>query len=81
MKVYDQGNFDEKEKTLDPLEENENLNRLNQLDIPGLGDIEKAKNHGKANMLYKIDLTNIKQLEGKLLKIYNDVINNNITDI
>jgi len=63
--INNQVNFDEKEKTLDHLKENENLNRLNQLDIPGLGDLEKAKNHGIANMLYKINLTNIKQLEGK----------------
>lgn len=42
------------------------LNRLNVLDIPGKGDVKKAIDHGKANMLYKINPKNIKNLEGKL---------------
>lgn len=43
---------------------NSNLNRLNELDIPGHGDVQKAINHGKANMLYKINPQNVKNLAG-----------------
>jgi len=51
------------------------ISRLNQLDIPGLGDVEKANDHGKANMLFKFDAKNIKNLKGKI------IINNYFTMI
>jgi hypothetical protein len=39
------------------------LNRLNALDIPGQGNVRKAIEHGRANMLHKLNPQNIK-IEG-----------------
>ena len=45
------------------LKKNLTLNRLNALDIPGKGDVKKAIEHGRANMLHKLNPQNIK-IEG-----------------
>jgi len=46
------------------MRKNSTLYRLNELDIPGKGDVEKAIEHGKANMLHKINLKNKKNYAG-----------------
>lgn len=56
------------EKNNETHQRNTTLNRLNVLDIPGQGDVKKAIDHGKANMLYKINPKNIKNLAGNQLE-------------
>lgn len=68
MQESQENNKNDIEKNEDTLNRNITLNRLNILDIPGQGDKKKAIDHGKANMLYKINPQNIKNLGGNLLK-------------
>lgn len=43
------------------------LKKINPLDLSG--DIEKAKDHGQATLLYKFNLDKIKNCEGKIISV------------
>ncbi len=43
------------------------LKRIDPLDIPGIGDPNMAKQHGRANMLYKVNIENIQEDIGNLI--------------
>lgn len=58
-------NSDTNSKENQSFQRTKTISRLNQLDIPGYGDVQKANDHGKANMLNKFDAKNIKNLKGK----------------
>lgn len=47
----------------------ESFTRVNPLDLPN-GDIQRAKEHGKANLLYKIETEKIKNSTQSLYYLF-----------